>query len=176
MRLAYRMRQFWYALFARPTTEDLALTRSALSPAQMRLFAQLQPSEQVHSLSIYRQLLLQGETQPDLLVAALLHDVGKSRYPLQPWERALIVLARAIVPERVKDWGQGPPEGWQRAFVVAQQHPAWGAEMAAQAGASPLAVKLIKQHQDFSLASGSPQPSNLTEDLLIRLKGLDEDN
>jgi putative nucleotidyltransferase with HDIG domain len=176
MRLAYRMRQFWYALFARPTSEDLALARSALSAPQMRLFEQLQPSEQVHSLNIYRQLLLQGETQPDLLVAALLHDVGKSRYPLHSWDRALIVLARAIVPERVKDWGQGQPQGWQRAFVVAQQHPAWGAEMAAQAGASPLAVNIIQQHQDFSQASGGLQPTNLTEDLLVRLRNLDEDN
>jgi hypothetical protein len=176
MRLAYRVRQFWYALFARPTPEDLALARSALSAPQMRLFEQLQPSEQVHSLSIYRQLLLHGETQPDLLVAALLHDVGKSSYPLHPWERALIVLARAIVPERVKDWGRGQPLGWQRAFVVAQQHPAWGAEMAAQAGASPLAVNIIRQHQDFPLAPGGPQPTNLTEDLLFRLKILDEDN
>ena len=176
MRLVYRVRQFWHALFARPTPEDLALARSALSAPQMRLFEQLQPSEQVHSLRIYRQLLVHGETQPDLLVAALLHDVGKSRFPLHPWDRALIVLARAVIPERVKDWGKGQPQGWQRAFVVAQQHPAWGAEMAAQAGASPLAVNIIKRHQDFSQATGSQPPSNLTEDLLIRLKILDEDN
>jgi putative nucleotidyltransferase with HDIG domain len=176
MRLAYRVRQFWYALFARPTPEDLALARSALTASQMRLFERLQPSEQVHSLTIYRQLLLQGDTQPDLLVAALLHDVGKSRYPLHPWDRALIVLARAIVPERVKDWGRGQPRGWQRAFVVAQQHPDWGAEMAAQAGVSPLAVNIIQHHQDFSQTPGSMQPTNLTEDLLVRLKNLDEDN
>ncbi len=56
MRLRYRVRQFWHALTARPTPEDLALARQALSPAQMELFLQLQPSEQAHSLKIYRQL------------------------------------------------------------------------------------------------------------------------
>jgi hypothetical protein len=33
--------------------------------------------------------------------------------------------------------------------VVAIQHPAWGAEMAAEAGSSPLVVALIRRHQNL---------------------------
>ena len=173
MRIAYRVRQFWHALFARPTPEDLSLARSVLSTPQMRLFEQLQPSEQVHSINICRRLIQLGEMQPDLLVAALLHDVGKSRYPLHTWDRALIVLAGAIFPNKTKIWGQGRPQGWQRAFVVAQRHPAWGAEMAAGAGASPLTVTIIQRHQEPApLKNGR----DATEEMLLRLKNLDEDN
>ncbi len=173
MRIAYRVRQFWHAIFARPTSEDLSLATSLLTIPQTRLFEQLQPSEQVHSINICRRLIQQGETQPDLLVAALLHDVGKSRYPLHTWERALIVLAGALFPQKTKTWGQGQPQGWQRAFVVAQRHPTWGAEMVAGAGASPLTVTIIQRHQDPA------QPKNsrdATEEMLLRLKNLDEDN
>jgi len=173
VRIAYRVRQFWHAIFARPTSEDLSLATSLLTIPQTRLFEQLQPSEQVHSINICRRLIQQGETQPDLLVAALLHDVGKSRYPLHTWERALIVLAGALFPQKTKTWGQGQPQGWQRAFVVAQRHPTWGAEMVAGAGASPLTVTIIQRHQDPA------QPKNsrdATEEMLLRLKNLDEDN
>ena len=173
MRLAYRVRQFWHALFARPTLEDLSLARLVLSAPQMRLFEQLQTSEQAHSLKICQQLIQQGESQPDLLVAALLHDVGKSRYPLHPLDRALIVIAGAIFPEKMESWGQGSPQGWQRPFVVARQHPTWGAEMAANAGATPLTVTIIQNHQDFNPSPGSQDRAG---ELLVRLKKLDEDN
>jgi putative nucleotidyltransferase with HDIG domain len=173
VRIAYRVRQFWQAISARPSPEDLALARSTLSESQMHLFEQLQPSEQAHSLRIYRQLIQQGETQSDLLVAALLHDVGKVRYPLHAWDRALIVLANTLIPNRAKHWGSSQPVGWRRVFVVAQQHPAWGAEMAARVGASPLTVDIIQRHQDQPAPATS---GSLTNDLLIRLKKLDEDN
>jgi hypothetical protein len=130
-----------------PSAEDRMIASQILSPPLMQLFERQRGSEQAHSLRLCRQLLEHKDNQPDLLVAALLHDVGKSRYPLFIWERVWIVLGKALFPERVKKWGQASPHGWRRAFVIAEKHPAWGAEMAAQAGASPLAVALIRRHQ-----------------------------
>jgi hypothetical protein len=89
-----------------------------------------------------------GHTHPDLLTAALIHDVGKTRHPLSIWQRSLIVLATVFMPGKVAAWGQGDGDGWQRPFVVKVQHPAWGAEMARQAGSRPLAIELIHRHQD----------------------------
>lgn len=175
MRIAYRARQFWHALFAKPKPGELALARAALPVSLMELFDQLQPGEQAHSLKIYRQLVEQGETQPDLLVAALLHDVGKSRYKLHIWDRVLIVVARAAFPQQVKTWGRGNPTGWQRAFVIAEQHPTWGAQMAAQAGASPLTVSIIRRHQDPSLVVPNKAHPLFEDQLLNQLKILDED-
>lgn len=153
MRIGYRIRQFWLALTAAPAVHDLAVAAEVLSPAQMALFQQMQSSEQAHSLWIFHRLRqhladqdLEGEH--DLLVAALLHDIGKSRYPLRLWERIVIVLGKAFFPQQVHHWGLQSPGGWKQPFVVAAQHPAWGAEMAAQAGASPLAVALVRRHQD----------------------------
>jgi hypothetical protein len=176
LRVRYRARQFWQAVSAVTAAEDLAQAEAVLTPPLMELFMRLQKSEQVHSLRLYRQLVEAGERQRDLLVAALLHDIGKSRFPLRLWERALIVIARAIFPASSRRWGQEAPRGWHKPFVVAEQHPAWGADLAAQAGASPLAVALIRSHQSPPAAAGDPAARSLEIQLLSKLQFLDEDN
>jgi hypothetical protein len=188
MRLAsirYRSRQFWQALHSVPDPNDLTLARTQLTPAQMDLFSRLKPSEQAHSLQVFKRLLDQLQAEPvecqeDLLLAALLHDVGKSCLPLSVWDRVLIVLAKAIFPDRIREWGRMSSmdrasgsgwrlRTWRRAFITAEQHPRWGAEMAAEAGASPLAVSLIRRHQDVL-----PQNVVTLEDrLLSRLQAAD---
>lgn len=168
----YRSRQFWQALSASPAPEELALARTYLPPSLLSIFNQMHPSEQAHSLRIARQLVEQGENHPDLLAAALLHDCGKNHHPLHLWERVAIVLGKAWFPNQVKQWGSGKPKGWKKAFAVAAQHGDWGAQMAAHAGASPLAVALIRRHQ-FPLE----RPVESLEDrLLLQLQRLDDES
>jgi hypothetical protein len=174
-RILYRTRQFWHAVQAAPALPHLDQARSFLSPELAGLFDAMTRDEQAHSLQVYHQLLEKGETHPDLLTAALLHDAGKSRYPLRLWERVAIVLVRALFPTKAAAWGaleesgSGPKrEGrlagaLKKPFRVAAHHPAWGAEMAQTAGASPLAVSLIRRHQD-----DLPQHARSPEDLLLR--------
>lgn len=173
----YRIRQFWDTLHAKTKPEDLKLVRDLLTPAQRELFTRMQANEQVHSISVMKRLRcdMEGdsaEQSQDLLVAALLHDVGKSRYPLRLWERVIIVLSKALFPGMVMKWGAGQPNGWQRAFVIAEQHPEWGAQMAAEAGTTACAIELIRQHQNF-------YPDNTVSiegRLLIRLQGADRNS
>jgi hypothetical protein len=174
-RFIYRTRQFWQALNPTPAVEDLELVQSILTPAQLALFKRLQASEQAHSLRAWRALRAQGESNPDLQVAALLHDVGKSRFPLKIGERILIVLVKAFCPGCAKRWGAGPAAGWRRAFVIAAQHPAWGADLAAAAGVSDRAAALIRRHQEtFSTAEGVS--STLEERLLRKLQAVDDES
>lgn len=179
MRIPYRVRQFWLALTAAPDAEDMDLARQLLSPAEMDLFLKLQPNEQAHSLKVFRCLYNQQPIDRDLLVAALLHDVGKSAYPMRPWERAWIVIAKALIPAKAAEWGQAELRGWKRPFVIARQHPAWGAEMAARAGASPTVVNLIRRHQETIHPPAREGDSGLVrkEDLLLhRLQLLDDES
>ncbi|RMF48027.1 MAG: phosphohydrolase, partial [Anaerolineae bacterium] len=75
-------------------------------------------------------------------------DTGKAAQPpLRLWERVLIVIGKALWEDALARWGDAPPKGWRRPFVIAAQHPLWGAQMAQQAGASPQVVALIREHQ-----------------------------
>lgn len=144
--------------------------KKVLSPALFELFGQMLPFEQAHAVRVFDRLTAKGFSNPDLLAAALLHDVGKVRYPLKPWERAAGVLAKKFFPDRVGQWGLGEPRGWKAGVVVAEQHARWGAEMAEAAGASDRVVRLIAHHQDQTAA----QLSDQEKVLLTALQAEDE--
>ncbi len=172
MRVRYRVRQFWHALWARPSPASLTAAREVLNPRQMALFAQMIPSEQAHAVQVLHTLQRRCAEQsppppPDLWVAALLHDVGKVRYPLRVWERVLIVLGKALFPRQAKAWGARPPTGLARPFVVAAQHPVWGAELSAVCGTTPLALALIRRHQTPVSGNGQSEEDRLLKMLQI---------
>ncbi len=163
--VAYRLRQFWRLLTIRTLPAEMwAEVTAVLTLPQQQLFRRLNGADQWHSVQVLRMLRDAGHTHPDLQVAALLHDVGKTRLKVTLWHRTLIVLAQAFVPGRLAAWGEGDPQGWQRPFVVKAQHPAWSAEMAAAVGCTPLALALIRRHQDKL-----PQTAVSVEDELLRL-------
>jgi hypothetical protein len=132
----------------------------------------MQLSEQTHAYRVFQHLKVAGHTESDLLVAALLHDVGKTLYPLSVFDRVAIVLGKRLSPRAALRWGEGKPRGLRRPFVVTENHAAWGADLVAQAGASSRTVELIRCHQD-SPASGT---GSHTEPLLAALQSADNES
>jgi hypothetical protein len=167
-----RLNQGLRALIAFARPPDLAEARDVLGPRLTALFRQMRLSEQNHCLRVMCALQAQGYNHPDLLVAALLHDVGKTRYPLTLFGRTLAVLAEAIAPRLAQRLSQGEPHGLRRALVVAERHPQWGAEMLAEVGASPLAVALTRRHQERL----SHPPQSEEERFLLLLQAADTAN
>ncbi len=172
MGAAYRFRQGVRALVAWLRPVDDALARQYLTPPLYDLYRHMRRAERQHSLRVLRDLLAAGHTHPDLLTAALLHDVGKSRVRFSLPEKVLVVLVKAAAPQRFRAWSAGPAHGWRLPFAVSEQHPAWGAEMAAAAGASPLTVTLIRRHAEPL----SDPPHDETERLLLALQTVDNQN
>lgn len=149
MGLWYRIKQVRHNLFAGPLpSQAWALVTAVLTPTEQQLFSLFSLSDQWHGYRVVTMLQAAGHHEHDLLVAALLHDVGKTKAPISVIERSLIVLAQWFLPKRVAQWGGGEPVGWKRPFTVKMQHPEWGANMAAQAGSSALTISLIRRHQD----------------------------
>ena len=176
MRVRYRINQFWQAVTASPSEEDLRKVNKVLSLEMISLFREMQASEQAHSINIYKQLRANGDTNQDLLVAALLHDVGKSRYPLKIWERILIVFGNTFFPRQVKRWGKREPSGWVRPFVIAENHPTWGAEMAEEAGAPTTTVMIIRRHQEVLPHHANDETVSFEEHLVQRLQLVDDNS
>lgn len=167
-----RLRQGLRAIFALAHPLDYDAVAEVLSPPLIRLFHRMRRVEQLHSLRVMRTLVAQGHTDPDLLVAALLHDCGKSRYRFTLPERVLVVLAKRLFPAACVRWSAGEPDGWRRMFVIAARHPQWSAEDMESAGASMMAAALARRHQDRV----EGVPTSEEDRLLVALQAADNDN
>ncbi|MDF1514895.1 MAG: HD domain-containing protein [Anaerolineae bacterium] len=126
---------------------DMAYVRAKL-PAEslLNLFERMPRSEKNHGVITSLKLERQGMDSPDLLTAALLHDVGKIKIFPGMWDRVLVVLVEHAAPNLAARMSQGSPQGLRRGFVLRRCHADWGADLASQAGVSPRTAFLIRSH------------------------------
>jgi hypothetical protein len=168
----YRVRQFTLALGAsvyRERTDDLAYL---LDRRQSDLFNRMCSTDQHHCAAVFRTLQEQGHTDPSLLRAALLHDVGKTLGPVLLWHRVVAVLAKALVPRRW-DSVDAHPGTWSYPLYVHRHHATLGSELAAEAGCGRDTVWLIAHHED----PGAPsQPGERLTGWLAALQAADRIN
>jgi len=172
MQWLYRTRQFLRSVTARVDPAQRERVETLLPVRLSALFYRMDARDQAHSLRVLRELQGRGVQDIDLLRAALLHDVGKSRCPISPFERALVVLANRAVPGLVIRLGQRPARGPLRAFVAAAGHPAWGAAMVEAAGGSERLAALVRFHQE---SPESIEPEAIRQ-LLLELQRADNRN
>jgi len=140
-----RVRQFFRAMLVRVSLSERAIVEGTLSPAQAALFWRMAPCDQRHGLDVYYALRDGGCQDEALLVAALLHDVGKAAARLTIVHRVAVVLIERAVPGWLaRSAGEG--KGWKAPFAAHLQHPQIGAAWAQAAGSSADIVTLIRQH------------------------------
>ncbi len=149
--LRYRLKQgFQHLGFVPPLSlEDQDEIERWLSASALSLFRTMSLADQQHSLRVCRGLKVAGFTEPDLLVAALLHDVGKGGGRVPFWTRPVIVLGKLLAPELLKRIAIYPhPEQprWRRSLGYAWWHAEVGAELAAQAWVPERVLLYIRTH------------------------------
>lgn len=172
MGVLYRVRQFALALGApvsRESTKDLA---QHLNRRQLGLFDTMSSADRHHCTAVLRTLQDDGFSDPSLLTAALLHDVGKTLGPVRIWHRVVAVLARAFVPS----WWESvdaEPGTWLYPLYVHRHHATLGSQLAAQAGCGEDTVWLIAHHED---AEPPSQAGDRREELLANLMAADQIN
>ena len=129
-RIGYRIWQFWQSLKESPRLEEVTKVQGILNQEELELFNTLPVPDQNHSLRVLKALESVGEDDPDLLKAALLHDIGKTLHPLRRWERVFYVVLGWLLPKTAEAWGEKDPRGIHRSLVIINNNPIWGADLA----------------------------------------------
>lgn len=147
--VAQRCRQGVGALLAFARSPDLGLARQYLTKCEYQAFVSMSRADQLHSLQVLRSVLdLNPEAPRGLPAAALLHDVGKSRYHLAVWQKSLSVLLKRFAPGLSQRLSQDGALSWWRApFTVLQRHPAWSGDILRRCGSDPSVIWLAEHHQ-----------------------------
>jgi hypothetical protein len=153
-RVMYRGRQFFGALRPRVDQQVLSEANQVLTDGERALFESMTSRDQQHCLGVYRRLRDQGHGDRDLLVAALLHDVGKGQ--VNVWQRSAFVVLEAAAPTLLRRLVHpGDSKSWRQALYRCLHHAELGAALARKAGSSPDVVSLIRgdQTHDARLAA-----------------------
>ena len=127
----------------RVTLAEMAGLDDMLTPPQLELFKQMQKGDQRHGLDVMAALRETGHRDPDLLMAALLHDAAKGP-AVRLWHRIAWSLA-----DRYGAWVFRVARllpGAERGFDEIRHHAERSAVLALAAGCSPLTADLIR-HQ-----------------------------
>lgn len=152
-----RVSQFLQTLTHRHDDEiDQRIENLLDNDAQWRLVARLPAFDRAHHLGVHDLLLTHGFDHPDLLRAALLHDVGKSNGASQVrlWHRVARVVGIRLTPAT---WSRvsSRPGGLRTGLYLAEHHARLGAAAVRAAGASERCCALILRHGE-SPPTGDP--------------------
>ncbi len=135
-RFLHLFRRFFQVAFARPLeVDEAAEVAAALLPAQLDLFTAQDPADQRHAYTVMRRVATRS-VDPEVIAAALLHDVGKAGTGLGPIGRSIATVCAAL---------DLPLTAGMRAY---RNHGPIGAERLQAAGASPVAVDFARRHPD----------------------------
>ena len=138
-----RARQFRAHLRANVAPGERAALAPWITSTQLALFDTMHVADRRHGLDVVASLRAEGVTEPDVLVAGLIHDAGKGdtgvapriAYTLGSRYGAWIWRVAAVLP------------GYRSALERLRTHADTSATLAAGAGCSPRTVELIR-HQD----------------------------
>lgn len=148
-----RLRQGVAALSSRPDPDiDRRLRALVSDERQWLLLARLSSFDRSHHLVVHDALVADGCRDGDVLRAALLHDIGKAdgRGRVRLLHRVIRVAAGRCCPRQLDRFARHD-RGWLHHGVhLAVLHPALGADLARESGASERVCELIRRHEESS--------------------------
>lgn len=139
-----KVRQAQRHVFGRVSTEERHDLQSWLTDAQLGLFDSMHRADQRHGLDVAAVLRAEDHDDPELLLAALLHDCSKGPGVRLP-HRVAWSLGERYGDGVLAVFSRVP--GFRGAFARLLDHAGDSADMALAAGCSQRTADLIR-HQD----------------------------
>lgn len=135
-----KVRQTKRHLLARVPARERGAVAAWLTPPQLALFDGMHVADQRHGLDVVAALRSGGETDPEVLLAGLLHDAGKGSTGMLP--RILFALGQARIEWPAQALARLP--GMRAALARLRDHAETSASLAQTAGCSVRTVELIR--------------------------------
>lgn len=151
-RIKYRVGQGLAYLRPRRASQIDEHLRALLRPSEFGLLCGLSTADKAHHVNVYNRLVRHGVNDPNVLTAALLHDVGKNDGQMRVGlvHRTAAVVVASVAPNAVRRMADRDGRSWRRGFWLIVAHPERGALMAEAAGCSERVCWLIAHHHDSS--------------------------
>jgi hypothetical protein len=135
-----------------PSRAGAHVDRSALvllTPEQRAYFQQMPAFDQQNLCRVATHLRDQGVTDQDLIVAGLLHDVGKSDgiRSVRLTDRVAKVVLKRVAPGALQRIAENYPGGRFSGLALTVRHPEIGAGIAHSLGCSERTCWLIRNHE-----------------------------
>jgi hypothetical protein len=141
---AGKVRQTRRYLLARVPARERDAVAVWLSPAQLALFDSMHVADRRHGLDVMAALRAGGTTEPEVLLAGLLHDAGKGNTGLVPRVIHSLDQAEIRFVGRLLAW----VPGMRAARARLRDHAETSAQLAAAAGCSERTAELIRWQDD----------------------------
>ena len=139
----HRVGQFIGHLTARVDPIEEARARELLPGAAWPLFVAMPTADRRHALDVAGRLVAAGQSDPDLLSAALLHDAAKGRR-MRLWHRVGGVLLETVAPKSLARLASGETRSWRYPFYLYLHHAALSADAALAAGCDARVAAFIR--------------------------------
>ena len=138
----HRVAQFFAHVRARVDPAEEALVRNVLPARAQDLWRAMAVADRRHALDVAEKLLAGGHDDPDLLCAALLHDVAKGRR-MHLGHRVAGVLLEALAPALLGRLAHPDVRSWRHGFHLYLHHERMSAQLAVQVGCTSRAAVFI---------------------------------
>lgn len=135
-----KIRQTKRHALARVSSGERATVAAWLNPAQLALFDGMHVADRRHGIDVVAALRAAGESDPEVLLAGLLHDAGKGDTGMVPRILHALRQARITWPALALGWWPG----MRGALARLRDHAETSARLAEAAGCSPRTVELIR--------------------------------
>jgi hypothetical protein len=157
---AGKIRQARRHLGAKVSAEERMALEAWLTPGQLRVFDGMHVSDRRHGLDVVAWLRADGISDPEVLVAGLIHDAGKGDAGFVA--RVLYALSQAY-----GSWIRGASMALRplaSSMARLKAHAELSADLAAAAGCSPRTVELIRRQDDPMPLDPSEQRLHLADE------------
>ncbi|MDV3429288.1 MAG: HDIG domain-containing protein [Bacillota bacterium] len=142
-----RIRQFLICIFSSLNSQDIEYIDNKLDIDIKDIFLKLSKYEKKHSILVAQAVEKEFKNDPDLAKAALLHDIGKTKYHINIIQKSLLVLFDRLTKGKLKKITGN------KSIYIFYNHGQMGYDILKNSGYNERILFIVKNHHNKNISS-----------------------